>query len=79
MPDGMAYGDVLEQPEEDYEQGDVASAIFVAGNPRNNLRVNNQYTSCKIIITDVTVPTLFSLPLNVIVQTICNICVCNIV
>lgn len=42
-PIRKSYGYVLQQPMLTYEQGDVVSARFVAGNPRNNLMHEGSY------------------------------------
>lgn len=36
-PLGKDFGDVKVQPVDEYQRGDTVSAVFIAGNPRNNL------------------------------------------
>ncbi|XP_055586437.1 neutral ceramidase-like [Uranotaenia lowii] len=42
-PFRMYFGDIQEQPKEIYEKGDTVKAVFVAGNPRNNLMHEKSY------------------------------------
>lgn len=60
-PYRSGFGYVLEQPKEVYQRGATVKAVFVAGNPRNNLMSGNSYffvdrmendNSTKVVATD---------------------------
>lgn len=42
-PSERKFGDVLRQPNKMYKTGDQATALFVSGNPRNNLQHEKTY------------------------------------
>lgn len=42
-PSGRKFGDVLSQPNAIYKTGDQVRAVFVSGNPRNNLQHEKTY------------------------------------
>ncbi|XP_058817125.1 neutral ceramidase-like [Topomyia yanbarensis] len=67
-PFRMYFGDVQIQPEESYKKGDTVKALFVAGNPRNNLMHEKTYLTVekqidedewKVIATDASWETKF--------------------
>ncbi|XP_058444727.1 neutral ceramidase-like [Malaya genurostris] len=67
-PFRMYFGDVQTQPEESYRKGDTVKALFVAGNPRNNLMHEKTYLTVekqvrddewKVIATDASWDTKF--------------------
>ncbi|KAG4070920.1 hypothetical protein HA402_001357 [Bradysia odoriphaga] len=42
-PLGRSFGSLLSQPNQNYNAGDLVNAVFVSGNPRNNLQHDNTY------------------------------------
>lgn len=42
-PIGRSFGNVLAQPNQNYNAGDLLNVVFVSGNPRNNLQHDNTY------------------------------------
>lgn len=45
---GKKFGDVLEEPVEMASPGDVVSASFIAGHPRNGLKLDDTYCTIEI-------------------------------
>ncbi|XP_037044481.1 neutral ceramidase-like [Bradysia coprophila] len=42
-PIGRSFGNLLRQPNQNYNTGDSVDVVFVSGNPRNNLQHDNTY------------------------------------
>lgn len=42
-PIGRSFGNVLTQPIQNYNAGNLVNVVFVSGNPRNNLQHDNTY------------------------------------
>ncbi|XP_041988495.1 neutral ceramidase-like isoform X2 [Aricia agestis] len=51
-PWGKEFGDCLKQPQKQYSWGDVVSATFVSGHPRNGIRHGRWYATVEKLVSE---------------------------